>query len=71
MNKKNDEMIIASSPEGIGLEVWKNNELIIEIIRNDKKKIRTITLYKKDLPLSLVEESMQAFKKEIPLDYND
>jgi hypothetical protein len=71
MNKMTDEVIIASSSEGIGIEIWRNKELVIEIIRNDLKKLRTITLYKRDLPLDLIEESIQMFKKEIPNNYQD
>jgi len=71
MNRQTDEVIIASSSEGIGIELWRNSELIIEIIRNDLKKVRTLTLYKKDLPLDLIEESIQIFKKEIPWEYQE
>jgi hypothetical protein len=71
MNLEKHEMIIASSPDGIGIEIWRNNNLIIEVRRNDTKKTRTITLYEKDLPLNLIEECIQAFKKDIPWDYQD
>ncbi len=69
MNKSKYEIIIASSPNGIGIELWQNNELLLEVTRNDSTKERTITLYKKDLSLDKVEKCIEAFKSQIPWDY--
>lgn len=72
-----DRTIIASDVsngrDGIGVEIYRNDELLVEIFRDDTQKSRTITLRKQDLPLELIEESIQIFKKEIPwefIDYN-
>ncbi len=69
MELSKDEIIIASSPHGIGVELWQNNELVIEVTRNYSTKERTITLYKKDLPLDIIEKCIEAFKSQIPWDY--
>ncbi len=72
-----DRTIIASDVsngrDGIGVEIYRNDELLVEIFRDDTQKSRTITLRKQDLPLELIEESIQIFRKEIPwefIDYN-
>lgn len=72
MSVQNLKVVIASdvsSRDGIGVEISFDNELILEIFRNDKKKSRELTLYKKDVPLEIVEEAIAIFKKEIPWDF--
>lgn len=72
MSVQNLKVVIASdvsSRDGIGVEVSVDNELVLEIFRDDTKKTRELTLYKKDVPLEIVEESIVIFKKEIPWDF--
>ena len=57
--------------DGIGIEVSLNDELILEIFLDDTKKEREVTLYKRDLQLELVEESLELFKKEIPWEFQE
>ena len=52
--------------DGIGIEIYLDDELALEIFRDDTKKSREVSLYKKDVPLSVVEESIAIFKREIP-----
>jgi hypothetical protein len=70
-----DRIIIASyvsnGRDGIGVEIYRNDILLIEIFRDDTKKTRTLTLWKQDLPLDLIEESIQIFKREIPWEFID
>ncbi len=56
----------ASERDGIGVEIYRNGEMIIEIFRDETKREREVTLYKKDVPLSLVEKSIEIFKREVP-----
>lgn len=70
----NFSVVVASDVgdrDGIGVEVYLNDELILEIFRDDTKKKREITLYQKDLDLELIEESIEKFKKEIPWEFQD
>lgn len=72
MEIKPDRIEIASDVnqrDGIGIEVYRNNEMVLEIFRDDTKKTRTVTVYKKDIPLELIQESIETFKKEIPWDF--
>lgn len=74
MELKKDRITIASDcseRDGIGIEVYRNNKLVVEIFRDDTDKTRTITIYKKDLSLELMEECISTFKKEIPWNYID
>jgi hypothetical protein len=67
-----DRTIIASDVnqrDGIGVEIYRNDELVVEIFRDDAKLTRTVTIFKKDISLELLEESIEIFKKEIPWDY--
>ena len=72
MEIKPDRIEIASDVnqrDGIGIEVYRNNEMVLEIFRDDTDKTRTVTVYKKDIPLELMQESIETFKKEIPWDF--
>lgn len=72
MEIKPDRIEIASNVnqrDGIGIEVYRNNEMVLEIFRDDTDKTRTVTFYKKDVPLELMQESIETFKKEIPWDF--
>tara|TARA_R110002167_G_scaffold366411_1_gene596177 strand:- start:27292 stop:27519 length:228 start_codon:yes stop_codon:yes gene_type:complete len=72
MEIKPDRIEIASDAnqhDGIGIELYRNNEMIVEIFRDDTERTRTITVYKENIPLELMEESINTFKKEIPWDF--
>jgi hypothetical protein len=72
MKTQNMKVVVASdvnTRDGIGTEIYLGDELIIEIFRDDTKKSREVTLYKKDVSLELLEESFSIFKKKIPWDF--
>ena len=74
MTLPKDRVIIASDVsdrDGIGVEIYSDDKLVIEIFRDDTKRRRTVTLYQQDISLDLLEESIQTFKKEIPWDFID
>ncbi len=56
---------------GIGIEIYSDDVMLIEIFRNDSKKQREISLYQKDLDLVLVEQAIYLFKQKIPADFED
>ena len=67
-----DRVIIASDVnerDGIGVEIYRDDELVVEIFRVDTKRTRTVTLFKQDIALDLLEESIATFKKEIPWNF--
>lgn len=59
-----------SKRDGIGVEIYKDNILKVEIFRDDTDKSRTISVFDNnkfiDIPLELMEEAIKSFKKEIP-----
>lgn len=55
--------------DGIGVEIYRDNRLVIEIFRDDAGKTKTVTLFERDIPLDLIEEAIRIFKKEIPQDF--
>lgn len=74
MKPPKDRVIIASDVnerDGIGVEIYREDELIIEIFRDDTKRTRTVTLFQQDISLDFLEESILTFKKEIPWDFID
>ena len=74
MELRNASWTIASDVgirDGIGIELAIEGEMVLEIFRDDTKKAREVTLYKRDVSLSVVEESIARFKKEIPWDFQD
>ncbi|MFS4445379.1 hypothetical protein [Maribacter sp. 2307UL18-2] len=74
MELKKDRVIIASDVnerDGIGIEVYRNDKLAVEIFRDDTDKKRTVTVFKENVSLELMEECISIFKKEIPWDFID
>lgn len=72
MKENKDRVIITSDVnkrDGIGVEIYQNDELIAEIFRDDVERIRTIRVFKKNISLELMEKCIQAFKKEIPWEF--
>ncbi len=57
--------------DGLGIELAIDGELVLEVFRDDTKRAREVSLYKNDVPLSLVEEAIEVFKKEIPWNFQD
>lgn len=58
-----------SKRDGIGVELWLGDEIIMEVFRDDSKLVREVTLFRQDVPLELVEEAIAKFKVEIPWDF--
>ncbi|WP_351019214.1 hypothetical protein [Shewanella sp. AC91-MNA-CIBAN-0169] len=66
---KIEKYVIASdvgSRDGIGVEIYSGETMLLEIFRDDTKKKMEVTLYQKELDLELVEQAIALFKKEIP-----
>lgn len=73
MDMKDLEIVIVSGfddRDGLGIEIWENNKLIIEVFRNDLKKVKEITTYKKDISLDVIEYAIDVFKKEISSEFD-
>ncbi|HMG08843.1 MAG TPA: hypothetical protein VK609_10055 [Mucilaginibacter sp.] len=67
-----DKVIIASdinNRDGVGVEIYKNGEMITEIFRDDTERSRTITLYKKEISLEVMEECIRVFRRDVPWDF--
>ncbi len=74
MTLSKDRVIIASDVngrDGIGVEIYRDNKLVIEIFRDDTKLTRTVTLFQQNISLELLQEHIETFKKEIPWDFID
>lgn len=70
MKKESDIFVVASDVsdrDGIGVEVYRNDELVLELFRDDSERLRTITVFKEEVPLDLMEESIEIFRRESPL----
>ncbi|MGE6454514.1 hypothetical protein ACQKC5_19245 [Shewanella baltica] len=74
-NSKIEKYIVASDVglgrDGIGIELYSGNDMLMEVFRDDTKKTREVTLYKKELDLELVEQTIALFKKEIPWEFQE
>lgn len=72
MSQPKDRVVVASDVnprDGIGVEIYRNDELVVEIFRDDTKRTREITIFKESVALELMEESIQIFRKEIPWEF--
>jgi hypothetical protein len=54
----------------MGIEVWSKEKILIEIFRDDENEDFNITLFEESLPLKLIEESIEYFKREIPNEFD-
>lgn len=57
--------------DGIGIEIYLDDKLVIEIFRDDTRRIREISVFEKSIPIDLMEFAVSEFKKEIPWDFID
>jgi hypothetical protein len=74
MEFKKNRVVIASDVykrDGIGVEIYRDDELVVEIFRDDTEKTRTITIFKENISLDLMQECISIFKKEIPWNFID
>lgn len=62
---------VSEDRDGIGVEIYREDKLSVEIFRDDTKRTRTLTLFQQDISLELIEESIEIFKKEIPWNFID
>lgn len=72
MKNEISKVIVASDVserDGIGVEIYIDNELAIEIFRDVTDKTRTVSLFRKEISLDLMEKSIEIFKKEIPWEF--
>ena len=72
MKNKDYSYIIAgdvSSRNGISIEIYKNEDLVLEIFRDDTDKKRTLRVFEDNIDLDIIEESILLFKKNIPWDF--
>ena len=71
---KIEKYVVASdvgNRDGIGVEIYSDGIMIMEVFRDDTKRTREVTLYQKELDLELVEQAIGLFKKEIPEEFQD
>ena len=55
--------------DGIDVEIYQGDELLIEIFRDDTERTREITMYRDAFSLEEMEGFIQIFKDEIPWDF--
>ncbi len=72
MNRKTDKVVIASDVnprDGIGVEIYHNDDLVVEVFRDDTERTRTITIFQENISLEQMENAIKIFKKEIPWNF--
>lgn len=58
-----------SSRDGIGMEFYKNDELCVEIFRDDTAKTKMVAVFVKSIDLGELEKCIEQFKAEIPSEF--
>jgi hypothetical protein len=72
MPNEKEKVIVASDVnprDGIGIEYYQDDELLIEIFRDDTDRTRTVTMFKDDVSLEQMERAIKIFKKEISMEF--
>ncbi len=62
---------VGSGRDGIGIEIYSGGDMLLEIFRDDTKKTREVTFYKKELDLELVEQAIKQFRNKIPWEFQE
>ena len=60
-----------STRDGIGVEIYEYDDLILDIFRDDTDKTKQVTVFKNPVSVELMKEALQVFEKEIPEDFQD
>ena len=60
-----------SQRDGVGIEIHKDDKILIEIFRDDTDKNYTVSCFEIDLPLEFVEKAIELFRKEISQEFID
>ena len=74
MIARNIAVLVASdvsSRDGIGVEIYEDGRMVLEIFRDDTKKTRDVAMFQETIPLDLLEEAIAIFKKRIDWDFID
>jgi len=53
------------------VEIHRDDQLVVEIFRDETKFKRTLTIFKKDIDHEMLEECLEIFRKEIPWNFFD
>ena len=74
-DRKHYKVVVASDVskgrDGIGVEIYRGDSLLIEIFRDDTKRTREITTYTNFISLDEMEGFIQIFKQAIPWEFID
>ena len=74
-DRKQYKVVVASDVskgrDGIGVEIYRGDSLLLEIFRVDTKRTREITTYTGSIYLDEMEGFIQIFKQEIPWEFID
>lgn len=68
MDSANKKIIIFTDTlnrDGIGIEFYINDIMILEIFRDDSTNQKYINLFQKDVSLDLIEECISVFNRDI------
>ncbi|MFB2657844.1 hypothetical protein [Shewanella xiamenensis] len=69
MSSKNLKALIISDDvirNGIGVEVYIDDKLIVEIFRNDNDHTNMLSVFEQPVSLELIEECLTLFKELVP-----
>jgi len=72
MSSKKEKVVVASDAnprDGIGVELYDGDKLLVEIFRDDTERARTVTVFHENVSLERMERAIELFKKEIPWDF--
>lgn len=68
MNSNQKKVLIFTEThlrDGIGIEYYLGQKLIVEIFRNDEKSKTEVTLFEKEVSLEILEDAIKDYKKAI------
>ena len=69
-----EKVIVASDVnprDGIGVEYYVNEELLVEVFRDDTERTRTVTVFKENVSLEQMERAISLFKQEITWEFTE
>jgi hypothetical protein len=55
--------------DGIGIQVFNDNKMIVEIFRDDTDRTRMISIYSDEISVEDMEYYIKVFKRDIPWNF--
>ena len=62
---------VSNGRDGVGVEIYRSDVLVVEIFRDDTRRTREITTFAESVGLEEMEGFIRIFREAVPWDFID